>query len=72
MSKDDTPILIVHGDKDALVPVQQSHDFHAALEKAGVASKLHIVKGGGHGLGFDRPEVPAMVRDFFIERLRTR
>jgi len=69
ITPDDTPMLIVHGDKDSVVPVQQSETFHAALEKAGVKSKLHIVKGGGHGEGFQTPEVEKMVRDFFSEAL---
>lgn len=41
--------LIVHGADDRFVPVQQSRDFHAALEKAGRRSKYIEIKGGGHG-----------------------
>jgi dipeptidyl aminopeptidase/acylaminoacyl peptidase len=63
-------MLIVHGDVDPVVPVQQSETFYAALEKAGVKSKLHIVKGGGHGQGFEVPEVQQAVREFFISVLK--
>lgn len=70
VTPEDAPMLIIHGDEDPVVPVQQSETFHAALEKAGVKSKLHIVKGGGHGEGFQTPEVQKMVRDFFVEKLR--
>ncbi len=42
------PTLIVHGDKDALVPVQQAKIMDAALASAGVVHKLVIVPGGGH------------------------
>lgn len=71
VTPDDAPMLIVHGDADPVVPVQQSETFHAALEKAGVKSKLHIVKGGGHGQGFQVPEVQQVVRDFFGGTLKS-
>jgi acetyl esterase/lipase len=70
VTSDDSPMLIVHGDVDPVVPVQQSETFHAALEKAGVKSKLHIVKGGGHGNGFQVPEVQQLVREFFVATLK--
>lgn len=40
--------LIIHGDKDPLVPLQQSKSMDEALGKAGVDHKLVIVPGGGH------------------------
>ncbi len=49
VSKDSAPILIMHGDKDPLVPLQQSESFAAALNKAGVACVLKIYPGQGHG-----------------------
>jgi acetyl esterase/lipase len=70
VTADDTQMLIIHGDVDPVVPVQQSETFHAALEKAGVKSKLHIVKGGGHGQGFQVPEVQQAVREFFVGALK--
>jgi acetyl esterase/lipase len=43
------PTLLIHGDKDTLVPIQQSQIMDAALAKAGVKHKLIVVPGGGHG-----------------------
>jgi acetyl esterase/lipase len=55
VSSDDPPTLIVHGDADKLVPLQQSETFVEKLEKAGVETKLEIKKGGAHGwLGIDK------------------
>jgi acetyl esterase/lipase len=71
-SADDSPILHVHGDRDPLVPVEQSIALHAALEKAGAPSQLHIVKGGGHGQGFATREIRDLVRDFFLKHLGQR
>ena len=45
------PTLLVHGDKDTLVPLQQSQLFDAALAKAGRVHRLIVVKDGGHGDG---------------------
>ena len=44
----DSPTLIVHGDKDALVPLLQASKMVDALTAAGVESKLVIAKGRGH------------------------
>ena len=49
VSADDAPTLIVHGDKDKLVPIQQAEVMVARLKKAGVAAELVVKKGGGHG-----------------------
>ena len=52
VSKDDPPFLLMHGDKDELVPLAQSIDFEKALKAAGVTVKLVIVEGAGHGPSF--------------------
>jgi acetyl esterase/lipase len=49
VSSDDPPTFIIHGDKDVLVPLQQSEIFVAKLKEAGVESKLVVKKGAGHG-----------------------
>ena len=45
----DPPILIVHGDQDIQVPVNQSLELMAAYKKAGLNCQLEIVPGAGHG-----------------------
>ena len=42
--------LILHSKGDSLVPVAQAELFHAALEKAGVKSELHLYDAKGHYL----------------------
>jgi len=69
VSKDDPPFLIVHGDKDRLVPLSQSVRLDEALRKAGVESELHVVKGAGHGR-FRDPAVAEKVRRFFRSHLQ--
>jgi acetyl esterase/lipase len=73
------PFLIVHGDKDTLVPLAQSEHLVAALQKAGVPVEFITVKGGGHGMSTTPGEPPpepdsnalhAAVLAFFDKHLR--
>ncbi len=68
ISKDDPPFLICHGDKDNLVPHNQSVLLYEALKKAGVEVTFHTVEGGGHG--FSDPVVDKMVLEFFTKHLK--
>lgn len=49
VTKDDPPTLIIHGDKDALVPLQQSKLIIAKFKEAGVPCELVVKPGAGHG-----------------------
>lgn len=49
VSADDPPTLIIHGDKDDLVPIQQAELILEKLKSAGVETKLVVKKGAGHG-----------------------
>ena len=44
-----TPLLILHGDEDPVVPVEQSRVFAARVEAAGGDVTLHVYEGEGHG-----------------------
>ena len=71
VSKDAAPFLIVHGDKDQLVPLQQSQILDAALQKAGVESTLEVIPGAGHGgAGFGTPRVNKLILDFLDRHLK--
>lgn len=49
VSPDDPPTLLIVGDKDELVPMSHSEKLQAAFEKEGVANKLMVLEGAGHG-----------------------
>jgi acetyl esterase/lipase len=51
VSPDDPPTLIMHGDKDDLVPLQQSQTMVARLKEAKVPAELIVKEGAGHGWG---------------------
>ncbi len=69
ITKDCPPFIIVHGDRDPLVPHFQSELLATALAKAGVPVTLYTVKGGGHG-GLADPNAEAPVREFFARHLK--
>lgn len=49
VTPDDPPVLIIHGDKDVLVPKQQSESIIEKFNQAKVPNKLIIKEGGAHG-----------------------
>jgi acetyl esterase/lipase len=68
ITKDAAPFLIMHGDKDNLVPLEQSEILRDALTKAGVEAKLEVIHGAGHGFG--SREIFKQVEDFFDAHLK--
>jgi dipeptidyl aminopeptidase/acylaminoacyl peptidase len=43
------PTLLIHGDLDPIVPLQQSEVFLEAMRAAGAPCQLRIKRGAGHG-----------------------
>lgn len=48
-TSDDPPTLIIHGDADLLVPIQQAELIIDKLKGAGVPAELVVKKGAAHG-----------------------
>ena len=48
VTADDPPLLLIHGDADTTVPVQQAEIMKAKYEEAGLPVKLIVQPGGGH------------------------
>lgn len=53
VSSDDPPTLLIHGDKDQLVPVSNSKIIYEAFQKNNVKTELIIIEGAGHGFRGD-------------------
>lgn len=49
VTSDDPPTLIIHGDADKLVPIQQAEIIVAKLKEVGVPAELVVKKGASHG-----------------------
>jgi len=73
ITPDDPPFLIIHGDSDGVVPVEQARILHDKFTETGVPSTLVIVEGGDHGLrkptGEDANPTGAQIDQMIIEFL---
>jgi acetyl esterase/lipase len=63
------PTLIIHGDADKLVPIQQAEGFVAKAKEAGVPAKLVVKPGRQHGWPDLAQDLPALA-DWFDHYLR--
>jgi len=69
VSADDPPTLIVHGDADKLVPIEQAEAIVAKFKEMGVPAELVVKKGAGHGwAGLDK-DIPT-IADWFDKHLK--
>jgi acetyl esterase/lipase len=69
-TKEAAPTLIIHGDKDDVVPFAQSDAMINKLKKCGVECKLHIMEGKGHfEYGWVVNELPTLADWFDIHLL---
>ena len=71
IDKDSAPFLIMHGEEDKLVPMNQSEMLDEALRKAGVESTLvRVAKNGHGGPGFTTAENWKQIEEFFAKHLK--
>jgi len=66
VSKETPPCMIIHGDKDDLVPIQQATLFLDKLKAAGGIGELVTKEGAGHG--WAKPEVEIEVMAGFFDK----
>jgi len=66
ISKDDPPVLTIHGDRDTLIPPKQAELLDAKMKEAGASHMLIINKGVGHVNFWD----DNAVWDFFDKHLK--
>lgn len=53
VTPDDAPTLLIHGDKDPLVPLSHSEKILAEFKDKRVPTELLVIPGGGHGFKGD-------------------
>jgi acetyl esterase/lipase len=74
---DDPPFLLIHGDRDELVPVEQSQRMYDRLVEANVPVQLVIVRNGRHSMtasdGSATPtlaEIDQIIQEFLAQHLK--
>lgn len=72
ISKDDPPLLIIHGTADTTTPLDQSTRLHEAAREAGQTSDLIIIEGAPHSFHLQPPQrdLRPDVIDFFDKHLK--
>ena len=65
------PTLIVHGDSDKIVPLQQAQAMDQALAKLGVEHKLEVIPGGGHDDTTFGPGLMKALQSFKVKLLNS-
>ena len=49
VDKDDPPLLILHGDQDPQMPINQSHELEGQYRKSGLDVHFEVIYGAAHG-----------------------
>lgn len=68
VSQDDPPVLTLHGDQDALVPVEQARVLDEKMKAAGASHTLMVFEGQGHGFGGEDAKKAADATWEFFDR----
>lgn len=70
VTQDDPPALLIHGDKDKLVPISYSENILKRFQEQKVPAELLIIKDAGHGLrGEDKIRASQAVVKWFQQHL---
>jgi len=68
VDKKDPPLLLLHGDQDPQMPINQAHELQGAYEKNGLDVAFDVVHGAGHAgpMFYEQPHLKRAVE--FLER----
>jgi acetyl esterase/lipase len=67
----DPPLLLLHGDQDPQMPINQSHELQGQYERVGLEAGFVVVHGGAHGGdAFYTPQNLDRVAEFLSAHLR--
>jgi acetyl esterase/lipase len=67
----DPPLLLIHGDADPQMPIEQSRELLAAYERARRPVTMHVIQGGKHGGKefYDEARI-ALMKEFLDKQLK--
>jgi acetyl esterase/lipase len=70
VDKNDPPLLLIHGDQDPQMPINQSHELQGAYKAAGCKVQFEVVHGAAHGgKEFSDEKRMGIVREFLTKNL---
>jgi len=66
----DPPLLLLHGDQDNQMPINQAHELEGAYHRAGLPVRFDVVHGAGHGgPAFTTPERLEEIAGFLADAI---
>lgn len=70
LDRGDPPVLLLHGDQDPQMPINQSHELYGACRRLKLPARFEVVYGAAHGgADFYTPARLAQVADFLNTHL---
>lgn len=67
---DDPPVMLLHGDQDPQMPINQAHELHGVAKRYGLDVHFEVLHGVGHGgPEFNDAEHIQLVADFLRRAL---
>jgi acetyl esterase/lipase len=71
VDSNDPPLLLLHGDQDPQMPINQSHELQGRYDELGLPVQLEVVHGAAHGgAAFYDAKRTALVKAFLDKHLR--
>jgi len=69
ISPGDVPVISIHGDRDTMVPIDQSYQIRNKCQENGLDFQLHVIQGADHGFFHKRWEFEANYRKYMEEAI---
>lgn len=68
LDRSDPPLLLIHGDQDPQMPINQAHELHGAYKRTGCPVEFDVIHGAAHGgEAFYTPRVITRVAQFLAK-----
>lgn len=68
VDRGDPPLLLIHGDQDPQMPINQAHELHGVYKQLSLPVEFEVIHGGAHGgKAFFDEERLALV-DYFLKK----
>lgn len=68
IDESDPPLLLIHGDQDPQMPINQAHEIHGVYKQLSLPVQFEVIHGGAHGgKAFFDEERLALV-DWFLKK----
>ena len=70
VDRNDPPLLLIHGDQDVQMPINQAHELHGVYKSKNLPVEFKVIYGSGHGgKAFYDEERMALVDRFLRSRM---